>query len=70
VVGGFLVASTETGTYSPAALTFIAFLGGFFSNKFFERLAAASDALFGTKENAGATGGAAASPTDSRESQR
>jgi hypothetical protein len=50
VVGGFLVASAGTGTYSPAALIFIAFLGGFFSNKFFERLSAASDALFGTEE--------------------
>jgi hypothetical protein len=50
VVGGFLVASADTGTYSPAALIFIAFLGGFFSNKFFERLSAASDALFGTQE--------------------
>ena len=51
VVGGFLVASTETGTYSAPALIFVAFLGGFFSNKFFERLAAAADALFGTQEN-------------------
>jgi hypothetical protein len=50
VVGGFLVASADTGTYSPAALIFLAFLGGFFSNKFFERLSAASDALFGTQE--------------------
>jgi hypothetical protein len=70
VVGGFLVASAETGSYSAAALTFIAFLGGFFSNKFFERLSAASDALFGTKEDARISGDAAGSPTDSGQPPR
>jgi hypothetical protein len=53
VVGGFLVASADTGTYSPAALIFIAFLGGVFSAKFLERLSAASDALFGTQSQIG-----------------
>lgn len=51
VVGGFLVASAGTGSYSIPALMFIAFLGGFFSDKFFERLSAASDALFGTQKD-------------------
>jgi hypothetical protein len=69
VVGGFLVASTETGTYSAAALMFIAFLGGFFSNKFFERLSAASDALFGTQHSTRPAGSATSAPPDSEQSR-
>jgi hypothetical protein len=51
VVGGFLGASAGTGSYSIPALMFIAFLGGFFSDKFFERLSAASDTHFGTQKD-------------------
>jgi hypothetical protein len=50
VVGGFLVASTSEGTYSAPALLFLAFLGGIFSSKFFQRLAAAADALLGVQD--------------------
>jgi hypothetical protein len=50
VVGGFLVASSASASYSCAALVFIAFLGGFFSAKFLRRLGAAADALFGTEQ--------------------
>lgn len=46
VVGGFLVATSANASYSPAALVFLAFLGGFFSGRFLRRLSAAADVLF------------------------
>jgi hypothetical protein len=50
IVGGFLVASTNTGNYIPHGAIFTAFLGGVFSSKFFQRLSAASDGRFSTQD--------------------
>jgi hypothetical protein len=50
VLGGFLVATASDATFNPAALAFMAFLGGLFAYKLLGRLSAAADVLFGNPD--------------------
>jgi hypothetical protein len=48
LVGGFLIASgSESASYSPAGLLFVAALAGMFAPNFIASLARAADAIFG-----------------------